>query len=355
MTDATATIAFVGDIFLGEGDIQLSPEVIAVLREAEYVVGNLESPITSCAPSDSSKILICSQPGVEAQLLQWGVDLVSLANNHVCDHGLEGLRETMDRLDTVGIAYLGAGDSLSQAQAPSIVVFNGVRIAFLAFACEGTQARPATAASHGCAPLDLPQLKSQIQDLCTKVDHVILLPHWGFCDYAYPLASVVESGEALLDAGASAIVGHHSHVLQGHRQRPDHKHIAYSLGNFAFGSYTHGDRPNHASGESARGAILSLTFSSERVDAIWNFTHQDTDTIRIDNTPKRETEFARRGAPLKQIEGYRAFWKSIVRKRLLRRMGFWLNPGHWNRINLSTIKAVAIMLGQIIRRQKSIT
>ena len=57
--------------------------------------------------------------------------------------------------------------------------------------------------------------------------------HWGEEFLDYPSASQVVFAHKLVDAGASLILGHHPHVLQG-IERYKGAVIAYSLGNFVF-------------------------------------------------------------------------------------------------------------------------
>jgi hypothetical protein len=67
-----------------------------------------------------------------------------------------------------------------------------------------------------------------------KADHVIPFFHWGREGRGQPEPYQIELGHAAIEAGASAVIGSHPHVLQGielYQQRP----IVYSLGNFVFG------------------------------------------------------------------------------------------------------------------------
>ena len=46
-----------------------------------------------------------------------GFDLVSRANNHAMDYGIEGMRETSRWLDEAGIVYAGIGENRGDARA----------------------------------------------------------------------------------------------------------------------------------------------------------------------------------------------------------------------------------------------
>jgi len=349
MNSGQAVIAFVGDIFLGSGEIELSEEVVDVFAKADYAVANLESPITSCQPIDSPKILLCSQCGREEKLRQWGINLVTLANNHICDHGATGLQETIDRLDKIGISHIGADYNLSKASQAKIAEIESVRLGFLSYTWEGTQATYATNNEYGCAPLDEDLICSQIRELKTQVDHVIVMPHWGYCDFSYPTDFDVELGEKIFDTGASAVVGHHSHVLHGFRQRNDGKFIAYSLGDFLFGEYEHAGHVVKSRGKYSRGAVLEIVFNKSQIVSFqWHFTHMKNCLVKLEQCRIREQKFREHCKPLEDIDAYQVFWKRQVKKRIFKRCLFWINPVNWRYLRIATFKSMRIMLTELL-------
>jgi poly-gamma-glutamate synthesis protein (capsule biosynthesis protein) len=351
-SESALKLVFMGDIYLGGyNSLKLCDDLELLLTSVDLKIANLESPITSCPPIESEKILLCSQPGGEEQLGKMGIGLLSLANNHVCDHDATGLQETCDRLDKVGLSHIGAGQNLAEAIQPKIYEIKGIRLGFLAYAWEGTQAIYATANNYGCAPLEDELVLSQIRHLKTQVDHVIVLPHWGYCDFGYPTNEVVELGEKMLDAGAIAVVGHHSHVLQGCRKRNDAKLIAYSLGNFYFAPYClNGDTVN-AKGELAQGAVLEMTIGPNgSISVKYHFTRQANNQIMLDSSPSRARKFQRRCCKLVP-QGYATFWKKVVLHRTLRRILHWFFPWNWIKIKPATFKASLIMIREMFGRR----
>lgn len=101
-------LALVGDVFLGrEARWDLAPDVAEILAGADLVVANQEGPIS-----------VCATPVAASVLRGWGVDVATLANNHMFDFGLEGFEQTCRTLDDVGIQYLGAGHDLAEAMTP---------------------------------------------------------------------------------------------------------------------------------------------------------------------------------------------------------------------------------------------
>ena len=102
------------------------------LASAEVAIVNLEMAITERGePYD--KEFVFRAPGSAALTLAGaGIDVVSLANNHILDYGSIGLADTISVLDEVGILRPGAGSNNAEAYAPRVMTLdNGVRVAFV--------------------------------------------------------------------------------------------------------------------------------------------------------------------------------------------------------------------------------
>lgn len=236
----TIRLAAVGDLLLttrpgsalpGRGMEALSEEIRQLFADCDLVLANLECTLPGSDP-------VASEPRVfagEAQLRGLpaaGITAVTLGNNHAFDGGDDGFSRLTGALDTLGIAWCGAGINRDEAQRPLILNIKGIRIAILpAVAGSSGMYRFATETSSGVAPLDTDALCRRVAALRREVDHVILTPHWGEERFRFPSPTQVEQARAFIEAGASLVLSHHPHVVQGlefHRQAP----IAYSLGNF---------------------------------------------------------------------------------------------------------------------------
>ena len=236
----TIRLAAVGDLLLttrpgsalpGRGLESLSDEIRQLFADCDLVLANLE-----CTLSEGS--LVASEPRVLADESQLrglpsaGIHTVTLGNNHAFDASDAGFHRLTTLLDETGIAWCGAGRDLAEAERPLFINVKDLRLALLpAVAGSSGMYRFATETSSGVAPLDTDALCRRIAALRREVDHVILTPHWGEERFRFPSPTQVEQARAFIEAGASLVLGHHPHVVQGlefHRQAP----IAYSLGNF---------------------------------------------------------------------------------------------------------------------------
>jgi poly-gamma-glutamate synthesis protein (capsule biosynthesis protein) len=224
-----------------------------LLREADLAFANLETPV---APDHRKGIhgeVFDAPPEMLAGLREAGVDVLSMANNHVYDQGGDGLVETWTRVRDAGMAPIGAGPDCATARAPYVADVRGLRIAFLAFAdlvnvdgnttddaaCLSVSGPPCAAGECGRdavhLSLDVDRLTAEVRAARAHADLVVVSFHWGVEYRTTPLPEYPKLAQALVDAGADVILGHHPHVLQpiASLTAADGRQavVAYSLGN----------------------------------------------------------------------------------------------------------------------------
>jgi len=238
-------ISFVGDIQMSgkvaelidkNGDDFPFHYVKSMFEQDDLTVANLETPITTGGvPAEDKQFVFKSAPGSASALGKAGVDMVTLANNHVLDHGVTGLMDTMKHLDAAGIQHFGAGKDEEEAFKIAYVERKGKRIALLGFSrvlpksswfAKGKN--PGVADTYSSA-----KAREKIAEARKKADFVIVTVHWGAERADKPNAVQKQLAREYVDAGADLIIGSHPHVLQGFEQYKG-KWIAYSLGNFVF-------------------------------------------------------------------------------------------------------------------------
>ncbi len=241
-------LTFVGDVILGryredgydpipEGEHELFDEV-APLMESDLLIGNLETPLASSIP-DHSPVGTRYSFGADAKLARHladgRFDVMSLANNHAYDLRGAGVEQTPQILAQLGIIAVGS----IRADAPPIrvetVERDGWRVGIVALT---TRANIPSLDDLPPLPLvEVTEIESTVAPLVEQArsthDLVVVLAHWGE-EYAdTPLWEQRQAAQALVEAGADLVIGHHPHVLQG-IERHGHGLIAYSLGNFVF-------------------------------------------------------------------------------------------------------------------------
>src|ERR671935_499719 len=115
-------------------DALVADEVVAVAREADLFVLNLECCISERGerwPDPRKPFFFRAPPAATEVLTRLGVDCVTLANNHALDYGAEALLDTFEHLRSAGIAWVGAGPTRADARAPAVLEAKGLRLAVL--------------------------------------------------------------------------------------------------------------------------------------------------------------------------------------------------------------------------------
>ena len=180
---------------------------------------------------------------VEPEKLQlfkdMGADIVSLANNHIYDYGEVGFYDTIDNLKKAGIPYVGAGNNVDEAGKPYYFIVNGIKVGIVAASCaeKTTSFNPvATESSHGVmGTYDSTAFVDAIRKADAECDILVAYVHWGTENTTVLDEQQKTLAREYIDAGVDAVIGGHTHCLQGMEFYKDVP-IVYSVGNFWFNS-----------------------------------------------------------------------------------------------------------------------
>lgn len=259
----------IGEGIAREGNGYPFAFVADLLRAPDIAFVNLELPLTERGEPAQKNFVFRGTPASAGSLTDAGIDIVSLANNHATDYGFVGLQDTWAALDAVSVAHVGTGENVTNARTPRVLEVNGMRIAFLAYAntpVEGTgwdlADYQATADAPGIAWLTPEAVAEDVFAARQTADVVVVSMHTGFEYSDTPNQLQVASAHAAIDAGATLVLGHHPHVLQG-IETYNGGLIIYSLGNFVFDfdylDYSFAGLPSSLS------ALLQVTLTREGV------------------------------------------------------------------------------------------
>lgn len=255
VNNGAASILLLGDLILDaeQPDHWLSG-IAPTLRAADLAIAHLEVPHTRCGTEMAGDVPAPGAPPEHlAAAARAGIKAVSMAGNHMADCGPEGIADTIETLDQLGIAHAGAGPTLAAARAPAVLELGSRRIALLSYNCVGPESGWATADSPGfaylpiltedgspvrpTAPLSLPTAEAEAilrHDLAAarqQADLVLVSLHKGLVHVPARLAPYERAiSHAAIDAGADVVFGHHAHIVKGlerYRGRP----IFHGLGN----------------------------------------------------------------------------------------------------------------------------
>ena len=249
-SDEAAQLAFTGDIMLDRAlgyAIEIQDDLdypFQFVREwlitPDLTIGNVESAVGDIGSPAAKSYPFQAPPQAAEALARAGFDIVSLANNHGMDFGPESLLQGISLLQAQNVTPIGAGANETAARTPYIYDTEHLDIAFLAYVnvpveISGfdTRSWAATADQPGLAWATPDIIAADVAAIKDTVDHVIVVLHSGF-EYQFdPSPPQQENSRAAIDAGATVVVGHHAHVLQG-IEYYNGGVIVYGLGNFAF-------------------------------------------------------------------------------------------------------------------------
>lgn len=284
------TLAAVGDVMLARktqreidqyGLDYPFKNVAERLSSADLTFCNLEAPLGDTGrPIPGKVIWLRGRPEFIECLKLAGFDVISVCNNHILDYDSPCMLQTLDLLDEAGIAYVGGGRNIEDARTPRIVEAGGLKLGFIGYTefadswlfWDYSYRRTFLADEDvpGCNPLDMTLVAADIARAKEMgADLVVVSYHWGWEDILYPAAFNPKNDlEAIarrtIDLGASVVLGHHPHIVQGFEVYRGGV-IAYSLGNFV---------NDQAKPHQKEGTILELQIGpsgvlSARITPVW--------------------------------------------------------------------------------------
>jgi len=263
------TISFLGDITLNDYYIDaykkgLNPfsNIQPALATSDFVIGNLE-----CMAKGEQGENLLKKPRLTTtvQTLNYlntiNVNVVSLANNHIYDHLEDGFYKTIKFLNNNRIKFLGASQNKDDVDNPQILTKKGIKLGLLSFVTEDTNPNLPLDAKVFLNIFNLRKTMTDIVRLKQKVDHVVLLLHWGgrVEGGLYPDFDQPKIAKELVDAGADLIIGHHSHTIQPYEIYKG-KYIFYSLGNFCFSDFIFENKYHELSNRANQTIIVNIDF-----------------------------------------------------------------------------------------------
>jgi poly-gamma-glutamate capsule biosynthesis protein CapA/YwtB (metallophosphatase superfamily) len=279
LSSLPVTMNFIGDVMLARGyeaaggiiptqgvNAIFTPTKPILGDVADITVANLEVILSNLgSPHPTKSVVYRGSPNNVTGLAFAGIDVVTLANNHTLDYGLDAFQQMQSYLDANHILYSGAGEDTYEAYQPTFINRRGLNIAFLR-SCDRTgqynDAQPYLQAGFnkpGFAYMTPFYVQQQIQDVDAVADLKIVEMHAG-SEYSLTPGSGYDKGNPFLedtqdedynyrndvphqwdiairhgaiDNGADLVIVHHPHIIQG-LEMYNGKLIAHSLGNFAF-------------------------------------------------------------------------------------------------------------------------
>ena len=242
------TLAFAGDVNFARRTRRLLRHpaaafgpVSVVLGSADLTAMNLETAVTSRGTPQPKQFHFRITAKAFTAIRAAGIDVVTMANNHVLDYGQAGLADTLAAAKAARFPYVGIGVNARAAWAPYITTVRGTRIAIigvsqvaeLASSWVATRHRPGEANA-----INTRRTLAAVRAARKHADIVIVFMHWGTEGQACPDANQLALAPRLARAGANIIIGAHAHTLQGSGWL-GRTFVAYGMGNFLWWEHSY--------------------------------------------------------------------------------------------------------------------
>ncbi len=239
-------ILFTGDILLHSNYNKIALEkgpdfvferISNVFKKADLRFGNIETILSMKGAPVRGKGCITGDERYIDAIKNAGFDVLSLANNHTFDYGIEAYEDMSSSLKKAGLTLSGAGRNLEESRKMQILSVKGIRLGFLSYSSRENNGRSyATDRSPGVAPLDEEYVIEDIKRYKKDVDHLMVSLHWGIEHSPYPTPHQKSLAHMIIDEGVRIVIGNHPQILQG-VERYKEGFIMYSLGNLCHSDY----------------------------------------------------------------------------------------------------------------------
>lgn len=256
--EGNVSIAVTGDVMFARNMVNAlslgtSPfaDVSDVTSRVDLLLINFENAATSSDNATKPDIPFKCNPGFVVLARANNNTVAGLANNHVCDYGIQGMKDTIETLENANITHLGAGNNEAEAHKAVNQQINGRNITILNYMDSNNFAEYsydvlpyANGSSPGYSAYDSADAKNQISKANESGNFVMVFMHYGNEYSTSPNEDQINISHELIDYGADVVVGAHPHVAQGiemYKDRP----IFYSLGDFIFDLEVEGTLDNY--------------------------------------------------------------------------------------------------------------
>lgn len=264
------TLLFGGDVMLDRGvrnsinknfngDYSALFKNLDILKKSDITFINLEGPASDQGIDKRNLYSFRMDPSIIPAIKGAGINIVSLANNHMGDWGTNAFSDTLLRLKENEILYTGGGINSKEAEQPIVVEKYGMKIGYLSFSDVGPNNMKASENTPGILLANNPRFEEIINNASGQVDSLIVTFHFGDEYKTIHNKRQEYLAHTAIDNGAKIVIGTHPHVMQDVEVYKG-GYIAYSLGNFIFDQYF--------STDTMQGMLLEIKLNRDKTMSI---------------------------------------------------------------------------------------
>lgn len=311
-------------------------DLLEEFENADLSIINLECPlIEKWTPIVKNGPVLGAESACINCFKKAKIDVLNLANNHIMDHGPQGLKNTLRICSEAEISTVGAGKNFEEARRVLIRKSDKIRIGILSVAEH--EFSIATKNSWGANPLDLIDFVRNVENQKQDFDYLVVLLHGGNEHYPYPSPRLKDTCRFMVEMGANAVIVQHTHC-PGCYEEYKNGHIVYGQGNLIF------DKPNGAN-SFYQGFLVKLLITEklnstmEIVPSVQSKSHpgarkmeKKEEQLFLESLKKRSMRIAdngfvraewlefcknRKESYLSKLLGYNRFFSKLNKKGLL--------------------------------------
>lgn len=245
------TIAAIGDILIHdrvyndarEGDHynfdQIFNNLSTELKKPDLLLANQETIVAGESIGLSGYPTFNSPHEIADSLKKFGIDIVTTANNHALDRGVQAQELSINYLNQIGLPHVGTYLSKEDQEKIVILEKKGIKVAYLSYTY-GLNGIPIPKGKEYIVNIiDKEKISNEIQRAKKEADVIVMAIHWGNEYERYPSNEQEELAQFLINEGVHIIFGSHPHVLQPiewlEGKNGQQGLVVYSLGNFLSG------------------------------------------------------------------------------------------------------------------------
>jgi poly-gamma-glutamate capsule biosynthesis protein CapA/YwtB (metallophosphatase superfamily) len=238
------------------GDVNLDPSYVPNLTDDDFAypwsgvadlfqrddltIVNLECPVSDRGAELEKEFTFRGDPDAVPAMKDAGVEVANIGNNHAYDYGPTAFLDTIDHLKENDVEVVGGGKDDEAATKAAAFEIKGWRVAVVGIG-NVVEPAPEAVAAPGhpgvACDEDIDCMVDAVERADRAADLVFVTVHWGIELQPEPLLEQEQIAEAVIDAGADAVFGHHSHRL-GSLERYKNRPIFWSLGNFVWPAFS---------------------------------------------------------------------------------------------------------------------
>lgn len=210
----------------------LMSSVKPLVQQADLSIAHLETPLAPLGGPYHGYPLFEGPPQITTALKQTGYNVCTTASNHSFDGGAAGVDRTLNALEKAGLRHAGTARSRQEAETPTIVEANGVKVASLSFSFGFNGLPYPNGQTWRAGKLDAATIIRKTKEARDQGAEIVVVScHWG-TEYSKQVNDQQRelAAQLLADSNIDLVIGHHAHVVQPMEQI-NGKWVAYGLGN----------------------------------------------------------------------------------------------------------------------------